>query len=80
MTKELAELIHDAAGSEGLDEVELLTEYSGRGMYGKSTHAISGPMSDIMQAMLAADASDYLARNHLSGFRRDSMGLGVVIY
>ncbi len=48
-----AELIAEAADQLGL-EVKVYADYSGRGMYGKTTAGLVGSLSDIVQAIACA--------------------------
>ncbi len=51
-------------------EAEVRDDYSGRGMYGKETHAVVTDASPVTFAAIVGTDS----------FRADSMGLGYVYY
>ena len=67
-----AERIESAAQELGLD-VTVHPTYSGRGMYGAQTWAVSGDLEDVVDAMAEAGV-------RVSGHRRDQLGRGIVIY
>ena len=86
MKMKTARLLTEESGS-------IYEEYSGRGMYGHcTTGATFEDSNELDQALLAAayecgqqaaddadiDAEDVLAE--LGNLRRDSMGLGVIVY
>ncbi len=84
MTKELADLLTEDMG-------EIRDDYSGRGMYGTQTYAVSfDSESDFRTSALSAafalgeqaetddDVYDHLEALKL--LRMDSMGLGIVVY
>lgn len=81
MKAELAKAIMSAAEVIGL-ELEHRAEYSGRGMYGKSTDAVIGDQGDFLQACCYAagtlDAESGLGLDELCdavrNLRSDSMG------
>jgi len=85
MTKRQAEFFKNAAEEVGLD-IEVRDEYSGRGMYGKTTYAIiTDSITDLIPALLCHAAYDYVdivADGLFDNFklRQDSMGLGIVLY
>lgn len=72
------------------EEVNFRPDYSGRGMFGKTTYAVDLDDETLLSAALAGfilENTDPLthdmevALNEIqSGFHRDSMGRGVVIY
>lgn len=88
MKKIVAELLRDAMLANGLfdEDINLRDDYSGRGMYGKSTYALSGDfdMSDICVAIAQiyedGEVQDKGIEPSDFTFARDSMGLGIVIY
>jgi hypothetical protein len=63
-----------------------IREYSGRGMYGKSTIGIVCDESDIFEALAGVmeygdeEEREYVADNIRNGFRTDSMGLSTIYY
>jgi len=77
MQKEIAELIVEED-----TELELINDYSGRHMYGATTHAIiARSISEFMENLVHAAAKNpetFLNAN--PGFRTDQMGMDVVIY
>lgn len=85
MTKGQAEFFKNAAEEVGLD-IEVRDDYSGRGMYGKITHAIvADSLCDLIPALLCHAAYDYVAVVEDGLFddfklRQDNMGLGIVLY
>ena len=86
MTKKQAEFIVEAAENEGLSGVEIYKNYSGRGMYGDTTFAITADnLPDLFAATLRfalEEETDGENEGLLDNFDlcQDSMGLGVVIY
>ena len=78
MKKSLAEKMIDACNEEGI-ELEIYEEYSGRGMYGKTTTGIviaqNDPMEDVMVACRKHDVNI-----RSSEFQKDSLGLSKIIY
>ena len=81
MDRKEAEALHSALEDEGC-EVRLREDYSGRGMYGKDTWAISGEFSWCNVAVAWANvcvSDDDYQPNDLA-FTWDAMGLGTVIY
>lgn len=86
MDATLANLLTSIMYDDGYD-CELIDDYSGRGMFGDTCHAISGDFSatEVTSAVLKAVKSGWLYADMLSdvtsmGLRQDSMGLGTVIY
>ena len=73
MTSETAEKIEDAAFEMSLDDVEVMDDYSGRGMEDRTTHAVHGSIDEVYASVGAAGLNP-------KSFRRDSLGLGIVIY
>ena len=87
MRQETANLI--VKFSDELDfEVELRSDYSGRSMYGRTTHAIvTDNQPNFIAAVAAAyselepgseEASDFV--EDCKTFRFDQMGKGIVVY
>ena len=90
MRKEIADLLTEDTG-------EVQSDYSGRGMYGKTTHAVVFDDDGEFEAALL-DAAFELGLNtanddddltfelqrsrvaELRNLRKDSMGLGIVVY
>ena len=72
------------------DEVEVREDYSGRGMYGETTAALTAEsLSSIIVGMVRAaveladsedDASVEELVDFAEGMRTDNMGLGIVVY
>lgn len=52
-------------------DIDLHTNYSGRGMFGKTCYGLSGNEHEIVRAM---------ERENLPEGNRDQLGLGVIIY
>jgi len=84
MEKELAYLLANIAQEWG---AEIDETYSGRGMYGNTTHAVilDGNSTSILQCVLEAVQDGGLTFDHLEGIKikrlvTDSMGHGMVIY
>ncbi len=75
MTREDANTIATHMHANG-DDAEVLEDYSGRGMYGKTTYGIvAGSIDEVLDAarscgVLAADES----------FRSDNMGMDYIVY
>jgi hypothetical protein len=67
-------------------EIEVREDYSGRGMYGKSTAAIVCDESNMFEAIAGIMESgdeeerEYVADNIRYGFKTDSMGYSTVYY
>ena len=88
MTKETAETIEHCAGSLGLaDDITIHVAYSGRGMYGKTTFAVSGNRGDIFRCV--ASAGYYLGAQgknatvfieEIGNMRWDQLGRGDICY
>lgn len=86
MTEAQANLLEEAAIDAGI-EVSKRDDYSGRGMYGSTCHAI---VTDDPIKLLGAladgllnnyiDPDDYPNIDSFEGLTTDSMGLGSVIY
>ena len=87
MRQETATAIRRAAESEDLS-CSCRHDYSGRGMFGKTTWAVEvdGPTDFIVAVALAAsefepgsvEAADFCA--DLGNVREDQMGLGLIFY
>lgn len=85
MKLETAQKIVEAAGDdyEEGEGVSLYEDYSGRGMYGKMTAAVTGDLSAIIAAiaMAAYEAGcDEEGPLDLGRVRVDDLGRGVVVY
>ena len=84
MQKKLAEVIEDILMGGGFQVESHM--YSGRGMYGDKTSAISGDFTygDVLGCVISnADrfvGEDGFSVYDVNGFKQDSMGLGMVIY
>lgn len=82
MNRKEAEALHSAMEDEGCEDLRIHEDYSGRGMYGKDTWAISGDFSWCVVAVAWAQVcvgDDDYQPNDLS-FTWDSLGMGTVIY
>ncbi len=81
MKEKVARALYDALEDEGV-EVRLIDDYSGRGMYGDTTFALSGDFGfcDVAVAWACACREDEELKPTDLGFTNDSMGLGIVIY
>lgn len=87
MDMELAEMIIEAMENNGYD-AELRSDYSGRGMYGKSTHGviiecgIGAAMAAIINnADIFVDAwGNPFFDKSIELIRSDNMGLGNILY
>lgn len=71
MQLKTAKAIVQAAAELGL-EISLYENYSGRGMYGETTTAVTGDRSDITEAAVSAKQT--------TRFRWDSLGKSSVAY
>ena len=66
--------------------IEIREDYSGRGMYGKSTAGIVCDESDMFEALAEIMESgdkeerEYVAKDIRYGFRTDSMGYSTIYY
>lgn len=84
MNKEVAKAIVSAA-QEGFFDIELIKDYSGRGMYGKTTCGVvmsyDGWKSTVAEATskLSGDARENFI-NELKNIRTDNMGKFQYIY
>jgi hypothetical protein len=69
MTQDNAHAIIEAAS----EELDFHDDYSGRGMFGRQTYAVSGDRDVIIKGMFGAgfDPDD---------FRWDQLGLGAIAY
>lgn len=87
MSKEQAEFLKNAIENGG-EECRLHEVYSGRGMYGKTTYAISFDFGVWYMMALVVEqcraevtlAEDWDNVPEFGGFRQDSLGCGTVIY
>jgi len=91
MDKELAEKLVEVLQEE-LEDVEIYIDYSGRGMYSKTTTGITfkGDVIDVVKAVInhahefCLEDNDELgypdAEFTINNLRADSMGLGTIIY
>lgn len=86
MDMELAEMIIEAMENNG-HEAELRSDYSGRGMYGKSTHGVViecgigiAMAAVISNADIFVDDDDGEPIFVIESIRSDSMGLGTILY
>lgn len=80
MTRETADLI-----AEQSVEVEIRPGYSGRGMYGETTFAVTGDAGDVQDAILyaayaAGQRDNEGIMDDLKRLRRDQLGMGIVVY
>jgi hypothetical protein len=82
MRQEVAELLSEDMG-------EIREDYSGRGMYGKSTHAVVFDSRGEYESALIYAAYEVGARGNddvegilgeLRNLGTDSMGMGIVVY
>ena len=84
---ELAEMIIEAMENNGLTG-ELRSDYSGRGMYGKSTHGIviKHGIGEVMAAIInnadifVDEDGIPIFADPIESIRSDSMGLSNIIY
>ena len=90
MRLNIAELIAGTAKENGMDDVSLRKDYSGRCMYGQTTTAIvCDKLGDFLAAVALAGAclmdmdvnvsAEDLAEA-MQNIRMDSMGRGIVLY
>jgi len=83
MIKEHAEFFKEALDNDGVYPIEIRDNYSGRGMYGKTTFAVVvDSVCDLIPALLRQAQEDPESIPDVSTFtlRQDNMGLGVVLY
>lgn len=81
MKLELAQAIEAEAWRAGFSgsEVEIIEDYSGRGMYGRETAALRfESVGSALAVMLSVEVPEDLEPP--DGFRTDNMGLGIVVY
>jgi hypothetical protein len=83
MTKEQAEFFETITAYCGNQDIDVRNNYSGRGMFGKSTYGVV--VSDI--TILLADCLNYLRDNNylagipdFQGFSMDNMGRDIILY
>lgn len=68
------------------NDLELREDYSGRGMYGRSTSGVVGSMNDLLYAIGEIleygdeDEIEIVREGCRDGVRTDSMGLSMIIY
>ena len=85
MDMELAEMIIEAMENNG-HEAELRSNYSGRGMFGKSTHGIIIECGiGVVMAAVISNADIFVDDDGepifvIESIRSDSMGLGTILY
>ena len=93
MDRKLAETLVQALEDEGID-AELREDYSGRGMYGKTTAGVvfDGDIGGVLQAVInnatcfiqeevePVDFFDVCERFGVGNLRTDGMGLQTIIY
>lgn len=93
MNRELAEALVQALEDEGID-AELREDYSGRGMYGKTTAGVvfDGDIGGVLQAVInnatcfiqeedePVDFFDLCERFSVGNLRTDGMGLQTILY
>ena len=87
MDMELAEMIIEAIENNGMD-AELRSDYSGRGMYGKTTHriVIEDGVGNVMAAIInnadifVDEDGDPVFARFIECIRSDNMGLGNILY
>lgn len=81
MDKVIAMALHEALEDQGC-EVSFRDDYSGRGMYGQDTCAISGEFGwgDVARAWANVCVQDDDYKPDDLKFTWDAMGLGTVIY
>jgi hypothetical protein len=86
MTEEQAKFFEEALDHDGVTPVEIRDDYSGRGMYGKTTYAVVVDSAcDLIPSLLRHAAHNYVevvAEGIFDDFelRQDDMGLGIVLY
>lgn len=86
MQKKIAKLIVEACQAEGM-EVSLHENYSGRGMHGSATSGISlgrweseTGVQDACHRNRGIFDEEDIEVPRIENFRRDSLGLGLIIY
>jgi phage gp45-like len=77
MTVDEAHAIVQQLQEEGVD-AEVMEDYSGRGMFGRTCPAITGERAILTEIGYAASQIG-MARSDVPS-RTDSMGLGIVVY
>ena len=86
MKKKVAELLYEHLDNVTCGEARLRDDYSGRGMYGETTYAISGDFdhADVAEAVAeiydSGDADAFDLKPAHFRYVTDDMGLGIVIY
>ena len=82
MRADIAKALFEAMEDQGCHDIRLREDYSGRGMYGKDTYAISGEFGwgDIARAWANVCVQDDDFNPDDLSFQWDAMGLGTVIY
>jgi len=85
MKKEIAELVVGRMREE-TEDVSIYKDYSGRGMYSKTTTGISfeGDIPEFFNLMIRVliqfDEEDMEIMSEMDDFRFDNLGLGSIIY
>lgn len=84
MDAEIARKLYQAAGNCGAD-VELDEEYSGRGMSGRTTFALTADYTDLMKCVATVahaidDQGQATLIDELDSLRTDNMGRRIVFY
>lgn len=83
MNREHAMLIQEALEYQGW-ESDVVDDYSGRCMYGKTTHAVEteAPLIEVLTACLshAIENPEAWEPHGTPSMKTDQLGLGIVIY
>lgn len=85
MKPEVAKLLCQAAHSLGMDEVQHRPNYSGRGMFGKTTDAILIPKEPVLYQLIAQACNDGTGLDidmvhEVVSFRTDNISDDIVVY
>jgi hypothetical protein len=85
MTKAQAEFLKEATEYCGNQEIDLRSDYSGRGMYGKETCGVVVDSLTVLLADCIAYIKEVLNDNidaipELDSFKTDNMGRSIIIY
>ena len=77
LTPDQLDLLSYCAESAGL---EVRTDHSGRGMYGKTCVGVTGTVRGLLEMIVSITDDDRELAEHLTEVSTDSMGLSTIYY
>ena len=80
MAKAAVAALDEIGTEDDYGKIEVLPEYSGRGMYGRSTAALTGRRSDIYLAFGILLSRGEVEKADIDVLGEDSLGMDVVVY